>query len=341
MRVAVIMLGRHAGGIEQALVDYARALRLRGHDVVAVVGPTAWVNAQLAENEIPTHHLTQRSFWDIFAIWRLRSLLTGIKPDAVITHGNRAFSLSKYACGCVPLLFVANNYSIRCLKKAAGVLTVSRDLSEYVAGRGIDRDKIFHIPNMIECATALPLRPARRQPPVIGAMGRFVAKKGFDVFIRALALLKQEGIAFRALIGGDGEEKETLHALVQELRLAEQVTFTGWVKDKQAFYRDIDIFCVPSLHEPFGIVLLEAFSAGVPVVATDSEGPSEIIEPGFSGLLAEKGNARALADQLSHLLKDDALAQKISEQAFLKVKKHYSMEVVGERIEQAIFKSRR
>jgi glycosyltransferase involved in cell wall biosynthesis len=108
------------------------------------------------------------------------------------------------------------------------------------------------------------------------------------------------------------------------------------VHDKKAFYTGIDIFCLPSLHEPFCIVLLEAFVFGAPVIATDSEGPRDIITPNYDAVIVEKGNAEQLADALAALLQDSVRADNLAANAFVKVKMKYSIEVVCLQIEAAL-----
>lgn len=330
------MFSRGGGGIEEAFVDYCEGLRDLGHQVVAVTAPNALMNADLAGLNIETHSIGNWGEWDYIAAFRLRRLLIELKVDVVIAHANRAFGLSRKAVkGKLPLVGVVQNYHTRRYNAADGVFTTTNDLIEVLAAQGIARDDIYHIPNMVACRE-IPHRPERRNPPVIGTMGRFVAKKGFDVYIDALSILKSRGVEFRAVLGGNGEEAENLKLRAAASGLGEKLSFLGWVQDKKDFYTSIDIFCLPSLHEPFGIVLLEAFVFGAPVVATDSEGPRDIITPNYDALVIEKGNAEALANALQSLLQDKALADKLAANAFAKAKMKYSIEVVCQQIENAL-----
>lgn len=336
MRIAIIMFARGRGGVEAAFVSYCEGLRDLGHQVVAVTAPNAAVNDDLAVLGIETHSINNWGEWDIFAVCRLRKLLLELKIDAVIAHANRAFALSRKAIkGKIPLVGVVHNYNTRRYNTADAVFTITHDLIEILVAQGLDREQIFHIPNMVDCCE-IPHRRPRNNPPVIGTMGRFVAKKGFDIYIDALAILKKRGINFRAVLGGDGIEAENLKERAQTAGIADKLLFVGWVKNKKAFYTGLDIFCLPSLHEPFGIVLLEAFVFGTPVIATDSEGPKDIITPNYDALIVEKGNAEALADALTKLLQDNALADKLAANAFVKAKMKYSIEVVCLQIETAL-----
>lgn len=336
MRIANIMFSRSGGGIEEAFVDYCEGLRDLGHQVVAITAPDALMNADLAGLKIETHSINNWGEWDILAVKKLRKLLLELKIDVVIAHANRAFGLSRKAIkGQIPLVGVVQNYHTRRYNKADAVFTTTNDLIETLMMQGIDRDIIHHIPNMVSCRE-LPHRNARNNPPVIGTMGRFVAKKGFDVYIDALKILKDKGVEFKAVLGGSGEEEGNLKNRALYADILDRLSFLGWVGDKKEFYSSVDIFCLPSLHEPFGIVLLEAFAYGSPVVATDSEGPRDIITPNYDAVIIPKNDAVALADALEMLLKDPALADKLAANAFAKAKTKYSIEVVCGQIETAL-----
>ena len=335
MRIVNIMFARGAGGVEQAFVDYCEGLRDRGHRVTAIVYPGSVVHGQLLALDIHTVAMRNFSEWDIFAVNRLRKHLEVINPDIVIAHANRAYALSKKAVrGAWPLAGVAQNYSTRRLRGAEAIMTTTKDLVAHVTREGTPADRVYLIPNMVKCVE-LPHRAERNNPPIIGTMGRFVAKKGFDTYIDALKILKEKGYRFRAILGGDGEEADSLKAQVRAAGLEDIVYFPGWVSDKKAFYTHIDIFCLPSLHEPFGIVLVEAFTFGAPVVSTDSEGPREIILPGHDALMVKKGNSADMAEALAKLLDDEHLAEMLASNAYVKVKTTYSLEVVAARIEDA------
>ena len=339
MHVAIAMLGKGAGGIEQAFVDHCEALRARGNRITAIVAPGAQAEAGLARLGFAPRRLSNLGEWDPLAAWRLRRFLSADAPDVVLTHGGRAFALARKAvAGKLPLVAVAHNYaaSVGRFVDADGVLAITADLATHLVGLGIQATRIHRVPNMIRCPASPPSRPARRQPPVVGSLGRFVAKKGFDVFIDALAILKGRGIGFSALLGGGGAEDAALRARAAAAGLDDQLRLPGWIADRDAFYQDIDIFCLPSLHEPFGIVLLEAFARGVPVVATASEGPRDFLADGSDSLVVPIGNAVALADALARLIADPALAEDLAARAFAKARDEFAMDKVGARLEAAL-----
>lgn len=338
MHIVNIMLSKGSGGIEQAFLDYCDGLMRRGHRVTAVTHPEGAVNASLKFIGVRTLSLRNLGEWDPIARIRLARMLRRLKPDVVIAQTGRAFALARMgALGFCPLVGVAHNYNRRGkrFKNADGVFAITHDLINYLTGMGVKPEMIYHIPNMVRCE-ALPQRAQLRGVPVIASMGRLVAKKGFDVFIDALQLLKQEGRPFTAILGGTGPEERALKKRAKAAGLSDVLSFAGWVEDKQAFYTGADIFCLPSLHEPFGIVLLEAFTYGTPVVSTNTEGPRDIITPNFDALIAAPGSAKELAEQLARLLEDGGLRATLAANAFVKAKTTYSMSSVSERIEHAL-----
>ena len=153
-------------------------------------------------------------------------------------------------------------------------------------------------------------------------MGRFVKKKGFDVFINAIANLNESGIRLKAVIGGSGEEEGNLKKLVKELNISDIVEFTGWIKNKEQFFDNIDFFVLPSLHEPFGIILLEAFAHGKAVVTSDAEGPGEIASNNVDAVIVRKGDAALMANGIKSLIENRDLAQKIAKNGFEKAQEY-------------------
>jgi glycosyltransferase involved in cell wall biosynthesis len=254
----------------------------------------------------------------------------------IVAHANRAFSLAKKAVsGDLPIVAVAHNYNVDRFVHADAVFSITADVRRKLIEVGVDENKVFVIPNMVRCHE-LPHRNARNQPPVIATMGRFVGKKGFDVFINALSILHDKGHQFKAVIGGGGGEEAELRKLVKTLGLQDRVTFPGWIEHKKEFYKGADIFCLPSLHEPFGIVLLEAFMYGAPVVTSDSEGPRDIITPNYDALMVPKGDATAMAAALAKLINDPRLCEELAANGFAKVKTRYTIETVAQRMEKAL-----
>jgi glycosyltransferase involved in cell wall biosynthesis len=155
--------------------------------------------------------------------------------------------------------------------------------------------------------------------PVIGIVGRLMTWKGQHHVLRALALLRDRGHAVHGLIVGgnaydfEPEYEPALRRLVDELGLADSVTFTGQVPDAAAYMQLMDIAVNASDHEPFGIVVLEAMAQEVPVVAVAAGGPAEIVEDGVSGLLTTHAGPEPFADAFERLIVSPELRRRLAD----------------------------
>ena len=334
MTILNLMLGKKRGGLEQAALDYAEALQAANIPALSVITPAAWVEAQMVAAGVPHQSLANIARWDPLAILRLRRLAKRTKATAIICHGNRALTLALLALrGRVKIIAVAHNYKVRRFAKADASFSITQHLADHLKTQGAKNIQLM--PNMVRIPH-VPPHAAFRSPPIIGSMGRFVGKKRFELYVEALALLKSRAVKFKAVLGGDGEKADALRSLIHNHALEQQITMSGWVRDKAQFFADIDIFVLPSQHEPFGIVLIEAMAYGVPVVTTDSEGPREIVKHGEDALLVPRGDAVAMADAMEQLIKNEEKARIMTAAAHKKVARDYSLAAMAERLKAAL-----
>ena len=144
----------------------------------------------------------------------------------------------------------------------------------------------------------------------IGFVGRLSREKGCDNLLRALLLLKFE---YRAVIAGDGPQKNDLIALTKVLGVDQKVIFLGHVEDIEHVYPLFDVLVVPSLNESFGLSCIEGQAAGVPVIASDIPGLNETIADTECGLLFQPKNLRDLASKISMLNGNRDFARRLTE----------------------------
>jgi glycosyltransferase involved in cell wall biosynthesis len=331
------MLSAGQGGLEQSLIDYSGALVGQGHPVLAIVHPH-WPDLA-ALRELPVEIATCRTLGegDPFAVWRLRRILRAWAPALVLTIGRRPSRLVGRALRRLPgIAHVAKtpNYSLKHLIGLDHVLATTQDIRQALIAAGQPEARITVIPNMIRLPAAPPppLPEGGGRAPVIGTLGRFVDKKGFADLIDALALLRERGIAFSATIGGNGPQEPALRARIERLGLGAQVRLPGWIRDKEAFFAGIDVFCVPSRHEPFGIVVLEGMAFARATVVCDAEGPREIISDGVDGLVTPRNDPAALAAGLARLLGDPALRLRLAQAGRETARTRFEQSVVGARL---------
>ncbi|HJD55698.1 MAG TPA: glycosyltransferase family 4 protein [Rickettsia endosymbiont of Pyrocoelia pectoralis] len=329
MKVLNIMLSRDLGGIQQAFLDYNIALEMQNIEVINVTSYNAKINSFLPS---PSLKLPNLAPIDPVSVLLLKYIIYKTKPDIIIAHGNRAINFSKLAKSQnTKLVGIAHNYSLKGLRKCDFVIALTSHMKEYLLKNNFDESQIFILPNMINITKKFTPK-LYRKPIVIGMLARFVAKKGVDIFIKAIKNLQDKNYEIQAVIGGSGEEKENLVSLINNLNLQDKIYFSGWIQDKAKFFEQIDIFCLPSLHEPFGIIVLEAMEAGLPIVSTDTEGPREILRDMQNGLICKTGSAEDLAEKISYLIDNPLKAEEFSKNAYLRLQQNYDIKVVSEKL---------
>jgi glycosyltransferase involved in cell wall biosynthesis len=168
---------------------------------------------------------------------------------------------------------------------------------EYVRSFGVDADRIAVAPNAIDASVFDGPREAEDDTVRFLYVGRLDPEKGLDVLLRAFEHVRGELV----LVGSGSAEREL------RARAGERVRFTGALPRDEvaAWYRRADAFVLPSRSEPWGMVLNEAATAGLPLVATEGVGAArELIEDGVNGFRVPVGDERALAEALRRLADD-------------------------------------
>lgn len=161
------------------------------------------------------------------------------------------------------------------------------------------------------------------------AVGRYVAQKGFDRLITAWQKVVEKHPDWMLKIYGDGHLREDLHRQIVDLGLTESCFLEHSVADLVNKFRESSISVMSSRFEGFGLVIIEAMSCGVPVVAfTCHCGPRDIITDGKDGLLIEDGDIAGLAAGINHLIEDEELRKKMGQEARLRAAE-FKLDVIG------------
>ena len=142
------------------------------------------------------------------------------------------------------------------------VVAVSREFAA-LARDVLQVDRLTHVLNGVDPVE--PVRPPAGPVPVVAALGRLTAQKGFDVLLEAVRLLVADGVRLEVLLGGEGRERDALERRSAGL----PVRFTGFAAEPRRLFAQADVFALPSRVEALPLVLVEAVSAGLPAVSTD------------------------------------------------------------------------
>lgn len=168
-----------------------------------------------------------------------------------------------------------------------------------------------------------PSRPGREPGglPVIGYVSRLSPGKGWDIYLKALKRLRENGVEFRALMAGGGEQTPQMEQMARELGLENVIDNLGALGQKELseIYGRMDVFVFPTVRraESLGLVGLEALAGGTPVIASNMAGPAGYISDGVNGYLFAPGNPDDLASRLTEFLNLSPQARRrMEEEAF-------------------------
>jgi len=322
-----IIASQSLGGAESFYLRLVRALHeTGGHRVMGINRTGSAVGTQLA-GEVPQEEVRMGGHLDLWSMWRIRRLIQQHRAEVVQTYMSRATDLTRLpgASHAVHIARLGGFYKLKYFRHADYWVGNTRGICDYLVSHGLPSNKVFFISNfvdegrVVEEEERLVLRHSLSLPEdarIVLALGRFTRKKGFDVLLEALARAPAEvgQRPVHLVLLGDGDNAEALRRQADQLGLADRVHWTGWQTDPVPFFALADVFVCPSRHEPLGNVILEAWSHGVPVVSTATDGGQELIRPGVDGLLVPVEDAQAMAGTLRELLVDDRLRSSLAQE---------------------------
>ena len=162
--------------------------------------------------------------------------------------------------------------------------------------------------------------------PVVGTAGPLEASKGLPYFLGAAQKVLAAQVAAEFVIAGAGPEEGNLRRLSRELGIAEHVTFVPNVLDLTTSLSAMDVFCLPSLRQGLGTIMIEAMSLGRPVIATGVDGVYSVVKDNETGLVVPPSNSGRLAERILELLRDPFRARLIADNARQMVQRDFSVD---------------
>lgn len=325
MRILHVINGELYSGAER--VQDLLALRLRdfGYEVgFACIKPDKFPERRMAK-EAPLHRVPMASRFDVGCGFRLARIVRDAGYKLVHTHTPRAALVGRIASllAGVPMVHHVHSPTSRdtanvmrnrinalmervSLTGVARLVPVSRSLENHLRGEGVAPEKIRMVANGVPTPGPLPARDVPVEEWAIGSVALFRPRKGIEVLIEALAMLRQQGRSVRLRAVGPFETaayEADMLALANRLGVADAIDWTGFTQDVNAEFARMDAFVLPSLFgEGMPMVILEAMAVGVPVAASDVEGIPEVLEHGRTGLVVPPADAQALAGALADLM---------------------------------------
>ncbi len=354
------------GGVQSHVRHLAEQLRSAGDDVLVVAPGGAGVSPASTGRsgrqdgfvnvgstiEVPFNGSIAPIPLSPLAVRRALAELQHFRPEVVHVHepGVPVLSLGVTLWGPTPLVATFHAFSERDLayravsplvrqaaRRLAARLAVSRAAVSYHARvLGLPAGSFREVPNGVDVerfASASPPEDLVDERPTLLFVGRLEPRKGVEELLHAFVQLKSRRADLRLLVVGEGPEHDRCQALLPS-RLHPAVTFLGQVPHDELprIFASADVFVAPSRGgESFGIVLLEAMAAGLPVVATALPGYVSFVRDGVHGRLVPTKDTRALADAVDTLLANSVLRQAMGAQG-RETARHYDWKVVAEMI---------
>jgi glycosyltransferase involved in cell wall biosynthesis len=305
-------------------------LHRRGH-------PTPPYAAYLAAEKIEFQIIPDEGPLDVRLPGRARAVLRDWAPDVLQSHGYKATAVAwalRRMGGTTPWIgffhgstteskraHVYHWLDRRMLGAADRVIGMSdRHLREFA--RYGERARVIH-----NAVIRLPARPSpdddallarvtsEASGPILGVVGRLSPEKGVDIFLEACAIVARSGVAFTALIAGDGPEEQALRQQARVLDLDDRVRFLGHISAVDRLYPHLDILVIPSRSEGLPNVLLEALAADVRVVSTSVGAVPEVLTDPDAGTLVPPTDVEALAAALSRAITDPTTPREVAARA--------------------------
>ncbi len=294
--------------------DYRNPIALRRcmhqlQDVISRVRPDIvhsylWVSdyvaarATLKRSTSHISHIVDRRDWQASNRW-IHRIRKSITQRALRQSGTRFVAVSQAAkdFACEHMLYSPNNVA--------------------VAANGIDWKQFAEAPH----------RSARVGSLILGTAGRVEHEKGHQYLLEAVARLIRQGGSVELRVTGEGPLKGQLESFVEQQRLSDRVQFLGWVPSVRDFYREIDLFIVPSVNaEGLPTTILEAMASGCVVVASDVGGAGEAIRNGIDGCLVPARDVDSLVTEIARLGDDPETRLRMGESARARIQEHFTTE---------------
>ncbi len=304
IKVAQVLAGAPQGGAENFYVRLTKGLQKSGK-----IGQKGFLRRhQHRMDALSSEGITVQGFrfGSSFHFIDHRRYLRALKeyqPDIVMTWMNRA-SISTPPGSYRLVCRLGHYYDLKYYRHADFWIGISKGICDHLIRGGMAAEKVFYIPNFADETPVIPLaRDSFDTPvdqPLILAAGRLHVNKGFDILLQALKQVPDTIL----WLAGSGPEEKSLKQLCSDLGLNERVRFLGWRNDVTALMRTADLFVCPSRHEGLGSIVVESWAHDCPIIATNSQGPGELIDDGQTGLVTPVDEVEPLAVAIRKLLDD-------------------------------------
>jgi glycosyltransferase involved in cell wall biosynthesis len=329
-------------------------MRERGHTCALAAQEHSKIMAACRDAGFETFIISEKPLGFLFSLIRITGWFRSWRPDVVNTHSSKDGWIGGIGARLagVPLLIrsrhIEVDYPNRWRSRIAfgglphHVITTSEQIRErLVRELGLEPVHVTCLSTGIDLAAfdqgpdGDP-EPFKRKPgvPALGMISVLRSWKGHHYFLEALALLRDRGIDFTAIIAGEGPRRSFIERKREELRLTEQVQLIGHREDVPQLLRALDVLVLPSTgHEGIPQIILQAHATACPVVASRAGGIPEVVQDGVTGRLVEPAEVPALAAALQEAIVNSEESQAMARRGRERVEKEHTLEVMCRKLE--------
>jgi glycosyltransferase involved in cell wall biosynthesis len=334
LKLLQTMAGSEMGGAEAFFVRLAIALHKAGVAQRIVIRRDGGRARALRQGGVTPVELPFGGRMDFRTRPALQREIRRFGPDVVLSWMSRATWATPTGedhAGYTLVGRLGGYYDLKYYRHCDHLIGNTADIVDYIVGEGWDARRAHYLPNFVHEPEGEPQSRIGFDTPIdaplLLAMGRLHENKAFDVAIRALADLPGAWL----WIAGEGAQGPALTALAVECGVADRVRFLGWRDDAGALLQACDVFVCPSRHEPLGNVVLEAWAARKPVVASEAAGPAALMADSSSGVLVPIDDPAALAGAVAGLIENPDRAEAIAAAGRRRYEEEFTEEAVVRR----------
>ncbi len=341
------------GGGEKWYFDISTRIQQGGHKVMMVTNRKSALYERISEGSMKVFpvHVSNLSFLNPLKLIRLRRLFVREKVRSIVMNlpsDMKVAGIAAFLAG-VPNIIYSRGVSIPIRDSFLNRFLFGRILTWVIANseetkRSIlannpklispDRIRVIYNGINLDAYDRLEVGHVFERKPgefIIGNAGRLSPEKGQRFLIDLAAILKYKGYFFKILIAGEGKLKQELVNYAHEKGVQDEVVFLGFVENIKSFMTGIDLFCLTSLWEGFGYVLVEAMACRKPVIAFDVRSTREIIDQGVNGYFVEDFNLKHMAEKIETMINNPSQSEKMGEEGRKKVE---SVFLIGKTVSQ-------
>ena len=333
MRILHVVAGAPTGGAETFSQDAILGLAERGIEQRVICRPHPIPLARFAQAGIPVETMGFSPFDRIWGGKRcIARTVDQFKPDLIHAWMARAASFIPPDAPCPVVGWFGGYYDLKYYSGSDVFVGVTKDIAADMIKRGAPADRVFCNTTFGTLPDDPPVSRSQFTTPddavVVLVLSRLHPKKGIDTILKAVAQVPHVYL----WVAGEGPNRGEYEALTAQLNLTERVRFLGWRTDRKALIDACDIVALPSRYEPFGTVIVEAWSVNKPLIATRAAGASQYVRDGENGLLCPIDDVSALAAGLAQLANDNGLRRQLAQTAYQDYLSDFAKPVVLDRL---------